>query len=428
MKARSILLLLVSATFFLHIGWMFYTGTFHMPLDGDEPDYRTIAHNLASGFGYMDANGPNVNRFPLYPIFLSFCELLFGPSPEVVRVLQALMAALGVPLIWYIGTVAGPAGAGWLAALLYAVNPFVMHQTRFLMAETLTMLLLLALGAVTMKCTHARSHVEQWILLLGIICGLCLAARAQVVLSVLILVPWLCAVLRGRVPRFKVTLLVVAGILLVLSPWIARNYLVYQQFIPFTSGKYASAGGHVFWTTNNVLTASPGPDWGQWVHPTRLPEYAEYDAIPASNPSLADRNGYEYGLRFLSSHPELIPGMEIAKARIFWNYTWIMDAPGDLNMSVSVLVLVLVPFVLIGLLYEIQRPLLCLPFLAIVGAVFVSCLIYWGYARFRVPIEPYMTLMLAFGLSTLVTAFSRWRTHVYSPTRPLDRVRISRGR
>ncbi|HET9493760.1 MAG TPA: glycosyltransferase family 39 protein [Chloroflexia bacterium] len=389
---------------------MSFTGTFHAPLVDDQLDYLRLAQNLATGAGFVDNFGPTVNRFPFYPIFLAVIEWLFGSSPEVIRVAQAGLAALGVPLIWFIGTSAGPRGAGCIAALLYAVNPFVMRPTRFIHTESLLSFLLLIMGTVCMMCLRSREHTGRWVAVLGVVLGLCVLTRGQILLCAVLVTPWLCVVLRDRLRPIRTAALMWTALMLVLAPWVVRNWIEFERFIPLTAGYGSSSGGYVFWSSNNALAATPGDLWGAWVHHDILPEAAEYEALPRTDPTFLEGKAYEYGFRFLSSRPDLIPSLLLGKTVRFWRYHEpLEDGQQGSQALLLTMTLTLLPFGALGLSYQLHNLRRCFPFLAIVGAVFISTLIYWGDTRFRAPIEPYITLTVAIGMASLAAVIHATR-------------------
>ena len=85
-----------------------------------------------------------------------------------------------------------------------------------------------------------------------------------------------------------------------MSSWTVRNWLLVGAFVPLTTGIESSAGGFVFWISNNHLTAQPGEYWGRFIpakeYPN-MPDFAAYDSQTTSSVTQLDRKGYEYGLK-----------------------------------------------------------------------------------------------------------------------------------
>jgi hypothetical protein len=194
-----------------------------------------------------------------------------------------------------------------------------------------------------------------------------------------------------------------------MAPWVVRNYLDFQAFIPLTAGKYASTGGYVFWTSNNSITANASsPSWGRWVRHERLPEGTAYDQL-IDDPS-ADERGYELGFAFLTEHPDSIPTLLAGKSTRFWSYVEVIGT----SPALFALCLVLAPFGAFGLIGSYRRARIGGFIALVVLAQYMSCLVFWGDARFRYPIEPYLVIAVAYGLSIAASLIHTYMGQIQS--------------
>ena len=383
------LAVLVLLAFVLRLGWLVASGGLFAAPQEDEADYNELARSLLLGQGYSLGGEPQVNRAPAYPVLLFLIYSIFGVQPAVARIAQDVLLAAVVPLIFYVGRRGWSSSVGMLAACLFAVFPFSIFWSRYMATENL---LVFAYAVVAAFLIAPREAVAWKMLAGGVALGLALLTRPTAILVAIGLLLWLLFVLRGR-DRLVKPLLVVAGVALALSPWVARNFAEYGQFIPLTSGYGSSAGGYVFWISNNEYTAVPGERWGRYVPAEMLPDYREYVAL-GDSPGLLDRKGYEYGLRYLTSHPESVPLLVLGKFLRFWNVF-----PGQtlLTRGAGALVLVLLPFFIAGLWLCWRKSYNgAMPLIFIVGTMLIG-LAFWADTRIRTPADPFLVLVVAVG-------------------------------
>ncbi len=162
---------------------------------------------------------------PLFPYFLGTVFALLGRDLFLAALLQMLLGAMTVVLIYSLGKRAFDAQVGLLAAFLAALyGPFiffgaVLHSTTLEVFMTTAMLLHL-----TYTFHHPRT--AHW-LLSGILIGLACLARPNLLLFPAFLFPvfWIRSREEGR-RAWKAALLVGIGLLLTIAPVTLRNYLV----------------------------------------------------------------------------------------------------------------------------------------------------------------------------------------------------------
>ena len=87
-------------------------------------------------------------RPPVYPVFLAAIYFLFGFDNTVVVLVQCLLGAMSVIILWCIITRVS-ACAGWIAAVFMSIYELLVSVCSEVMSETLfTFLVLLALWAL----------------------------------------------------------------------------------------------------------------------------------------------------------------------------------------------------------------------------------------------------------------------------------------
>jgi hypothetical protein len=205
----------------------------------DSSEYLALARGLAFERRFIrldndrpDAGCPDTWRTPGYPLFLAALIRLIGDGPLRLLLAQQILAAAAVPLAWLIfRRFASPPWA-MIAALAWALDPFRLYYSQWLLAETLfVVLLLIAL------LLFIRGRYLGWIGLRPFALGL-LAGAIVLVRPIGLLLPLL-AVLgiawpAARHPRphrrLLPLILCLFGAALPLGSWMARNRAVAGHF------------------------------------------------------------------------------------------------------------------------------------------------------------------------------------------------------
>jgi hypothetical protein len=185
-------------------------------------EYETLARNIAAGNGYV------IYRFGhltlafgdgnLYSFLAGDLYRLVGNSPLALAVVQAVLAALAVPVIFAVGERALGAPIAALGAVLAAVHPGLLAYTLKLHPLGLDVLLL---ALVVDWCTRPR-WTRASTLQSGLTLGLNLMTRPTFFLAGLagLSVRWLAR--RASLPQMVAVIVIASA---VGTPWIARNWL-----------------------------------------------------------------------------------------------------------------------------------------------------------------------------------------------------------
>ncbi len=195
-----------------------------------------VGWNLAQGHGYTASQSeprvPGIFRTPGYPAFLAIVYWLFGHSYNAVYTAQSILDAGSAILIGTIALHYFPKRISLLTSLLYAIYPYpamfcpVLHQDILLVFCVLFILFLL---------TRAIKSDGQapWILV-GVAAGLTALVKANMVLF--IAVPAAAILFYFRTRRIQRLAVVLGSMIVVLLPWIIRNYVVFGSFPPLAAG------------------------------------------------------------------------------------------------------------------------------------------------------------------------------------------------
>ncbi|HSQ60550.1 MAG TPA: hypothetical protein VLT84_08980 [Acidobacteriota bacterium] len=185
------------------------------PLVSDERDYDALAWTLATTGRYSADGHPTAYRAVGYPAFVAGVYSVAGRSPRVVRVVQSVFdTATGLLLFVALRRRSRPAALA--AAAIWALYPPAIATTTLLYSESLFGFLLV-LAAVGLLEEPGRS--PRYRVALGALFGV-LALMKVAALYLFALLPWLA--MRGDRKWTRAALLL-AGFLLVVTPWLWRN-------------------------------------------------------------------------------------------------------------------------------------------------------------------------------------------------------------
>ena len=211
--------------------------TMHNPPYADEVQYDAIAYNIAEGNGFSQGNPPKPTavRAPITPYFAAAIYRLGGHHPENVRLAEIFIDTLNCALVFLLGLLlSGTLAIAFSAAAIYAVHPLFPYIAGHIYSDQLFTLLFLS--ALILLLVEEKRH-SLWLL------GLSAAAMALSMLTrptsmlfpaVIVGLLYLQGLRTGK-PWLGRSVIYLAVILLVLSPWIVRNFIVFKAFVPLTT-------------------------------------------------------------------------------------------------------------------------------------------------------------------------------------------------
>jgi 4-amino-4-deoxy-L-arabinose transferase-like glycosyltransferase len=363
---------------------------------GDGREFHLLANALVGSgryvqpfeYLYLHHSVPTTEKPPLYPGVLALPSALGLDSYEAHRVVSCLLGAAAVVLIGLLGRRVGGARVGLVAAALAAVYPALWMLDSSLRSESLY----LPLIALVLLLAYRFVDSPTWRRagLLGAATGLAALTRGEALLLVPLLgVPVLLLVPRGA--RLRLAAALVAGCLLVVGPWLVRNWIVFDQPTAISTNEGGLLAGA------NCDGAYYGGLIGTWAcFPRNDPAWGENEAVISGH---LRRRALDYA----SDHAGRVPAVAGVRVLRVWDL-WrprssahfesaIADRDLHAQQAAEVALYLLVPFAAGGalLLRRRGRPLriLLVPLLlvTIVGAL------TYGTTRFRVAAEPAIVVL-----------------------------------
>jgi len=393
----------------------------------DAGSYLTLAAEVASsgdytqgsvpGAGAGGSRGPTAYFAPAYPYMLAVVDLLDGHPIGTARLLapaRISQAALGTIAVGLIGLVAFEC-FGWGVALaamaLAAIYPVLIETSALVIVENLLSVLVLGSVWAALRARRARSAggALLWVGGAGILTGLAALAHVNglVLVAPLLFASW------QAVRRFQGGPLGLAGPLVLvlcaaatIAPWTIRNELVMHRLIPISDETGITLVG-----TYNAASAHDRAIPYQWRYYAAIPRDRALArrAGALSEPELSARLEHQ-AAAYVSGHPlapleasgdNILRLLELEGSR-----AWRTSAASiDLNEGTA----------RIGVLSFWVVGLAALLGLALGGGARAPGWLWWvpvllalsvipvnaETPRFRLPIDPFLLLLAAYGLSEL---------------------------
>jgi 4-amino-4-deoxy-L-arabinose transferase-like glycosyltransferase len=283
------------------------------------------------------------HRPPVYPLLLFF-STLWGDNYFAIVIVQSLLGAGTALCAYLIAKDMFDKRTGLLAALAVGCYPyFVMHDTA--LQETGLFTFLTALAIVLMlKGRKAKANIVWG--MSGIALGLAVLTRTTVALFVPVALLWVIFVasptMRRGVPK---ALIIALGLLLVVGPWLLRNYLLLGE------PALTTMTGLQLWIGNNPYTFSHYPAEGidQSTNEAveKLPPEELQAVLALANDEVAQTSWFtSKAFAYMKAHPQqTIAG---AFKKLGAAFSWRQN-PARENFVQTVYFLSYVPALLLGI-------------------------------------------------------------------------------
>jgi 4-amino-4-deoxy-L-arabinose transferase-like glycosyltransferase len=236
----------------------------------DARAYAAITTNLERGKGFTVGAGatqPSSNYSPGLPLLAAgLYEASGGVHERLARLVLAAIGTLAALFAYLIGRRLSGVGAGLIGAAAVAIYPALLEYQGMLMGEPLAATLLS--GAVlAMFWAHDGGSPVRWAtpgLLLG---ALALVRPEYLGIAFLLGLVVFLAGLRAYWRRsLAAAAILLAGVVLVVAPWTARNASALDRFVPISTGggqvlfagTYLPSGGDPEEVGTEVVARHPG--------------------------------------------------------------------------------------------------------------------------------------------------------------------------
>jgi 4-amino-4-deoxy-L-arabinose transferase-like glycosyltransferase len=257
---------------------------------GDFVFFHEIANLVSDGDGYVSPYGiqffdraaPTAEHPPLWPLLLSLASKAGATGLLSHRLVGVPVGVAVAGVLGLIGRRVGGDRAGLAAAAVAAAHPLLVAADGSLMSETLYGLFLALALLATLRLLERPSPGRA--AALGAAIGLAALTRGEGLLLIpLLALPAAWAAARtGRVPRAAVA---VAATLVVVAPWVARNWIEFDRPV------LTSTNDSTVVTGANCDRTYHGRDLGFWRVDCRAPVTEDNEAKQAA---IWRREGLDY--------------------------------------------------------------------------------------------------------------------------------------
>ena len=230
----------------------YFGGSYNVRTYAD--GYDQLAANLAGGNGYRfyPDTAKTLQREPGYPMLLAAIFLVFGNNFTAVQLTNIVLAmAIGYLITRIARTLSSNRIVVIGSPLVFLFHPeTLIAESRGGVEILFGLLLMLSIGAVSRAIRTGRWADYR---VSGAVLGLTLVVRSTPILFPVVLLVYLLFVERRKVTAFRNVGVMVAAMLVVLSPWIVRNYRLTSEFVPTASVLGVSAQTGLYLATHPTI-------------------------------------------------------------------------------------------------------------------------------------------------------------------------------
>jgi len=377
------------------------------------PELYTQTHiAMGNGFSwpelYDHAQGPTAWVPPIYPFIMAAAFKGFGIfSQEAAMVLlffQTILSCLSCILLYFLGKRLYNAQVGLFAAFLLAVYPPAIHFAALkIWATSLsTFCLLLVILMFLRQADHP--HMKGGARL-GILLGFTALVNPVIMGTYPFAFAWLCLKADGdRRTVTKTMAAILIALFLTISPWLVRNYIVFDQFVFIKS----NLGNELFLGNNQYAT-------GHWSykHPAgaEILTEAEKEYLKRSDEGTRNTFLFRKAITFIVENPLRFAQLTMTRFAHYWTDMF-RHINGWRRKTGLITYLTVLTLAVAGLLLNKVRKRdvhLVLLFLLTFPLPYYFTVV--GIFRYRFPIEP---LLMVFAGYTMYWCAYRIGTALYA--------------
>lgn len=370
---------------------------------GDFFFFHTIANLIADGHGFiapytLEELGrvePTAEHPPLWPLVLAAASEIGGNGLLSHRLVGVPFGVATVGLLGLIGRRLGGETAGLVVAAIAACHPLLIGADGSLMSETLYGMFVA--GALLLALRLLERPALGNAAALGVAIGLGALTRGEALALLLLLVApvaWLAT--EGARGRLKLAAVAVGAAVLVMSPWIVRNWTTFDRPV------LTSTNDSTVLTGANCDATYHGRDLGWWRVDCRSPISRRNEAEQAA---IWRREGLEYARDHADRLPVVIPVRLLRTWGVYQPRRMIDEAEGrDRTMEAlgTIVYFLLLPLAVYGaiLLRRRRGPLWVL--LVPPAVVTIVTVLGYGYPRFRHSADLVIVVLAGLALTHLL--------------------------
>jgi hypothetical protein len=385
----------------------------------DSVKYDALARSLASGQGYQ-VRGDHVTISgiaPLFPLLLAGLYLLSGGKAPIVLLVgfvNALLGALTALALYrlvrlcFLPEISPPQGerdagrVALMASAIFAVYPFEIFNTAFVLKESLSIFLTVAFALLWVCMLRAGADRSlRWAAVAGVVGGLSALSRfPHVGLMLMFVVVNLWLGWRRKRSLVRETALALFLFALVLTPWLVRNYYVLGQVTLTFHGP-----SRYLYNANSDLAEPELNGYYEARGPARAEHNKAIDATTDSDVYAREGLYLRHALAAFITHPGHVLRLMGGKLVNMWRPVW---AGSSLRtwIALGVPYLLMMALALPGLVLARKHmprfDYALVVLYALILFYVVGHTVFYGMIRERQYIEPFLIAFAAYSLSLLL--------------------------
>lgn len=362
-------------------------------LKHDSLQFHQMAVNLLDGNGFAyEQQGemrPSIVRGPGYPLIIAALYTVFGRRQLPVFLLQVLFTFTASWILLNFNSKRFGPGIALAASSLLLFDLRVLSAEHMLLTE-ITYLLGITSLVVMLESAHGKSL--RYFIGAGLLTGYVTLVKTRIALFPLVFAVYWLTRRDDKKKQLTQVILYFLAAAVVVCPWTVRNYIVFDEFIPVTSGAGAS-----FYMGNYYETKGR---WGK-----DLPD--DFEEISASTETVHEKNGafLKKAFQKIREHPGETLKMWAIKFLRFWTEDFWTLKPSVANSQYKQVVFIgyiwkFIEFlVFIFFVIGILKCYRMLPVVTMLVLYFTAIhTIIHAISRYRIPIIPFVWTIAAFGL------------------------------
>jgi 4-amino-4-deoxy-L-arabinose transferase-like glycosyltransferase len=295
--------------------------------DGISRSYLEVADNVLAGKGFVTyvniapistptpewSYEPFIDR-PLGYLLLILLPLTITSNPIGVQIIHALLYSLSAVLLFNVGKRIASERAAWRAALLYALWPLSARFEITILPDAMMSFFLLAVVLLLLKAVASPQSI-RWFLLGGIVCGVGMTMRPDILLLPLFIIAWL--IFSQHFAKWiRASVAFLCGIAILVGAQTARNAAV-------TGGKIVPLGmgsGISLWEGISQF----GDTLGTVHDDQKLGEREGYHTWAYPDGVERERKRFGEAVDIIAHHPVWYCGVMLKRIPVLLTPDWIM--------------------------------------------------------------------------------------------------------
>lgn len=278
-------------------------------------EYEIIAGNILNGLGYSFGHFNAVHYAfgpPLYTLFTAFIYLLTNHSQTAIIIIQTFFSFVTCLFIFEIARRIFDHKIGLLACFLAALHPGLILYSSKLHPLTFDALLITVTFFLLLKAKDGLNARD--FLSLGIVFGFTMLTRGTILFFLILSFIYLSLKASPKKRMIAYFILTFTTALLIIGPWLIRNYLVLHKFV------FIQKSGEVFWRGNNPNASGTSYTLdGRIMIDSASKKFLH--ELYNSDEIKQDRLFWREGIDFIKKHPYAFLALTVKKFYYFWYFS-----------------------------------------------------------------------------------------------------------